>query len=143
MFKQHFDNFVCDADFIVCHVDGIKYTARLMQDAYRRATDDECYTEAQLTAWRADEWHFFGVVISASKNGVQLGDHLASLWGIEGNFPNGLDNPNAYFLDVANELLDEAKTTAHRLIAHMLAALSGPVNAKPATLEGRGAHDGL
>lgn len=136
MFKQHFDNFVCDAGFIVCHVDGVKYTARLQLDTDRNVAGEECYTEAQAEAWRADEWHFFGVVISASKNGVELGDYLASLWGIEGNFPNGHDNPNAYFLDVANELLDEAKTMADRSIAHMLAALSGPASVKPATLEG-------
>ena len=121
MFKTAFDKSVCDGDTITCTVDGVDYTARLEHDHDRRAEDSECYTPQQIAAWRADEWHFYGVVISAQKNGVPVGDHLASLWGIEGNFPDG---DNGYFLFLSNELLPEAITGAQATITDMLAKLA-------------------
>ena len=108
MFKSQFDAFVCEGDSITCEIDGVTYTARLAHDWDSRPEDSECYTKRQIEAWKADEWHFFGVVISAEIDGVSLGYHLASLWGIEGNFPSRRKNPNTYFRDAANELLDEA-----------------------------------
>ena len=53
-----------------------------------------------------------------------LGDHLASLWGIEGNYPSGRDNPNTYFLDVANELLPEAIEAAKAARSHIMEVLA-------------------
>ena len=54
-----------------------------------------------------EEYGFaYGIVISASYNGVHLSSHLASFWGVEANFPQG---DNSYLSEVANELLDEAR----------------------------------
>ncbi|CDN47583.1 hypothetical protein [Neorhizobium galegae] len=112
MFKTEFQPFVCEGDRITCTVDGIEFTARLEHDWDSKPTDFECYTKRQVEAWRGDEWHFFGVVISAELEGIDLGDYLASLWGIEGNFPSRRKNPNRYFRTVANELLPEAFAAA-------------------------------
>jgi hypothetical protein len=121
-FTKNFDTFVCEGDSIACTVDGINFTARLVRDydetphdldqpGWVYDTTDVRYGEESrriIEAWDNDEWHYFGVVIDAEKAGVTL-DGIASLWGIEGNFPgNGTDNPNLYFRTVANELLDEA-----------------------------------
>jgi hypothetical protein len=58
-----------------------------------------------MEAWRKDEWFYCGIVLSVSLEGVILGDHAASLWGIEANYP---DSDNAYLSEVANDLLAEA-----------------------------------
>ena len=109
MFKKHFDSYVCEGDSITCEVDGIEFTARLVFDSDSSPMDYECYSARQIKAWRRDEWHYFGVVISAKIEDVDLGKHLASLWRLEGNFPaTNRKNPNAYFLEVANNLLPEA-----------------------------------
>lgn len=123
MFSTHFGTYVCEGDSIACTVAGIDYTARLVRDEDGSVDDNDCYTAKNKAAWRNDEWHFFGVVLSASKNGVHLGE-LASLWAIEGNFPSRRKNPNTYFLEVANELLAEAQTAAETAVTDMLAKLA-------------------
>lgn len=124
MFKEQFGSYVCEGDTITCTVDGVEYTARLEHDWDSKPTDFECYSEKQIEAWRRDEWHFFGVVIQSSKDGVELCDHAASLWGIEGNFPLRRKNPNRYFRDVANELLPEAIETTRKQAAKMREVLA-------------------
>ena len=54
-------------------------------------------------AWENDDWFYCGIVLSAERDGWTK-DHLASLWGIECNYP---DSDNSYLLTVANELLAE------------------------------------
>lgn len=34
-----------------------------------------------IRGWFADEWFYCGIVIGASKEGVEIDDHCASLWG--------------------------------------------------------------
>lgn len=58
-----------------------------------------------LRLWCKDEWWWCSIIISASVGGIELDTCLASLGGIEANYP---DSDNAYLLEVANELLDEA-----------------------------------
>lgn len=58
-----------------------------------------------LRAWFASEWCYCGVVLSISRDGVMLDKSAASLWGIDKNYPG---SDNAYLLEVANELLNEA-----------------------------------
>lgn len=112
MFKAHFDNYVIAGDSIECEVGGVRYVATLEADTDSHVNDCECYTRSQIAAWKRDEWHFFGVVISAWIGDVEVTDHAASLWGIEGNFPSRKKNPNKYFRTVANELLNEAQQSA-------------------------------
>lgn len=68
-------------------------TAR--QRAARAARADYEY----LRAWCNDDWSYCGVIVTASRNGVELAS--ASLWGIE-------SNAGDYLRDVANELLEDA-----------------------------------
>lgn len=57
----------------------------------------------RLRGWCNDEWHYVGVVVTASRDGIDLGS--ASLWGIESDAGDYLD-------EVATELLDEALADA-------------------------------
>lgn len=59
-----------------------------------------------LKAWCDGEWHYYGIAVTVSKDGVELtGKYDHALWGIEGNYP---DSDNSHFVEVANELIDEA-----------------------------------
>ncbi|MDK3074094.1 hypothetical protein QO034_13310 [Sedimentitalea sp. JM2-8] len=65
-----------------------------------------------LKAWCDDEWFWCGVVVTVSRNGIELATE--SLWGIECNYP---DSDNSYLGDVARELATEAMETARDAIA--------------------------
>jgi hypothetical protein len=123
MFTQQFNDFVCAGDFIECEIEGLTMRATLEHDPAATPRDydfpgacfdtlDSEYGEENqevIDSWLNDGWHYFGLVISVEKNGIPVAAHVASLWGIEGNFPMGY---NSYFLEVANELLPEAKDQA-------------------------------
>ena len=65
-----------------------------------------------MRAWKADEWHYFGVAVTVSRSGVLLtGQYDHALWGIEGNYP-GDKQKNDYLRSVANDLLPEALDAA-------------------------------
>lgn len=53
----------------------------------------------RLIGWCKDEWTYVGVVVTVSREGVELAE--ASLWGIE-------SDAESYILEVANELIHEA-----------------------------------
>lgn len=130
MFRQEFDSFVCAGDSITCVVDGLTFVAILEHDHDCTPMDYDgpgcCFdtedpeygaeNEAIIEAWRNDEWHYFGLRIEVYRGFVKIEDHAASLWEIEGNFPNG---DNSYFLDVANELLPEAHAMAEIALQEM------------------------
>lgn len=65
-----------------------------------------------LKAWCDDEWFWCGVVVTVSRNGIELATE--SLWGIECNYP---DSDNSHLGDVARELATEAIETARDAIA--------------------------
>lgn len=77
------------------------------QRAARAAMDDF----KRLKNWCNNEWHYVGAVVTASRDGIELGN--ASLWGIE-------SDAGDYLLEVANELapeaLEQARGTIDRLI---------------------------
>jgi len=66
----------------------------------------------RLRAWCNDQWHWCGVVVTVSKEGIELGS--ASLWGIE-------SDAGDYLTEVANELLDEAMNEARAKLARLAA----------------------
>lgn len=103
MFTTPFSRFdVCHGDFIKCIVDGTEFTAYIDHDPDTLPDEFEGYSEERFETWKRDDWCFVGVVIRALRGGVLLGDYLASLWGIES------DSSPEYFLEVANDLLQEA-----------------------------------
>lgn len=108
MFTENFDKYACVGDTIQCKAGGFDFTARIEHDADTSPSDFGGYDAEHIAAWRADAWHYCGVVISAERNGVPIERHAASLWGIELNI---IEN-NDYLAEVANELLPEALAEA-------------------------------
>jgi len=137
MFTTQFDNYVCENDSIDCVVNGIRYTARVQHDPDCSPRDydapgccfdtssDEYGEENQkiIDAWDNDEWFYVVVVVSAciDESGHELGDYLACLGGVDCNFPGGDNN---YLMDVANELLDEAKEEANKELESLRESLA-------------------
>ena len=138
-FTQKFDDFVCMGDSISCEVDGYTIMARIAHDETPDAPDqrqdgfwpslypndtgfigagngwrdrfDKAQAKAErvMAAWKNDEWFYCGIILSVAIDGLTLDNHVASLWGIEANYP---DSDNAYLSEVANELLPEALEAA-------------------------------
>ena len=149
-FAQKFDSFVCIGDSITCELDGYTITARIAHDDTPDAPDErqdgfwpslypdnagfigagngwrdrfnaaQARAERVMAAWKADDWYYCGVILSAAIDGLTLTDHAASLWGIEANYP---DSDNAYLAEVANELLPEALEAAKAERARQCAIL--------------------
>jgi hypothetical protein len=70
-------------------VDGFDIEAGLVYDYDSTVKDVECYDEETIAAYYRDEWHYVGIIITASKAGVVLGQ--ASLWGSEYGILPGVD----------------------------------------------------
>jgi hypothetical protein len=68
-----------------------------------------------LRAWANDEWRWVGVVVTATRDGIELG--RASLWGIESEDYPGSDG--SYLIEVANELTGEALNDATAQLARL------------------------
>ena len=138
MFTEKFDKYVCDGDSISTEVEGFEIRARIVWDTDRGIDDDDGHSldqsvtgcnDAQMEkikaarlAYGRGDWGYCGVVLSVARNGVELSDHAASLWGIEANYPEG---DNGYLSEIANELLAEALDYAKKEQARILTALQG------------------
>lgn len=61
-----------------------------------------------LRRWCNDQWAYCGVIVSASRNGIELGQ--ASVWGVE-------DSNSDYLLSTANELIEETIEQARANVA--------------------------
>jgi hypothetical protein len=110
-----FDNYVCHGDTITWSKEGFDFVARVEHDQDTKPTDCDCYDEADIDRWNNDEWFYCGLVVSVSRNGVELSEHAASLWGIDCNF--GKDN--SYLSEVAQELESEALDVARAELARL------------------------
>jgi len=112
-----FDNYACIGDRITWSKDGFDLTAYLEYDQDSKPSDCDCYSPLKIKQWKNDEWFFVGVVLSVSKNDVEITDHAASLWGIECNYNK---RANLHLSQVAKELeseaIDCAKSEASRII---------------------------
>lgn len=140
-FPKAFHKYVCEGDTLAIEHNGISYVAKIVRDDDTESPDkrDDGFwpsldpestgyigpkskstlrkhmarAKATLEAWNKDEWFYCGVMISASFDDIELDANVASLWGIECNYPKyGRHDPNAYLTEVANELLGEAITFA-------------------------------
>ena len=150
-FSSSFDAYACTGDTITAQVEGFTITARVERDDDSGAPDKECEgfwpslnprnagyigpkSESTLArhmaratevmrAWRKDEWFWCGVVLSISRNGIELDNHAASLWGIECNYPTFTKaqekRSNAYLTEVANDLLSEAVEAGKATMARL------------------------
>lgn len=89
-----------------------QYKATMTAGQYAEAAVQRDFDS--LRAWCNDDWCWVGVVLSLSKDGIELDDYAASLWGIE-------SEAGDYFNDVANELLDEAVEAGEARLAELVA----------------------
>lgn len=64
----------------------------------------------RLRAWCNDDWHWCGIVVTAYRNGIELGS--ASLWGIE-------SDSSDYLEETARELCEEAMEQAREALASL------------------------
>jgi hypothetical protein len=55
--------------------------ARLLHDNDSSPNDVDVFTPKQIEAWKNNEWHYVGLEVLVSFNGIELGQ--ASVWGIE------------------------------------------------------------
>lgn len=151
-FSERFDTYACEGDTIGCEVDGFTFTARIVaddcpdapdqrQDGFwpslykdapgfigpgnsfrQRFAEAQAKAEAVMEAWRKGDWFYCGIVLSVERDGIDLDDHAASLWGVECNYP-GTDN--SYLNTVANELLSEALDAGRVASARLAATVTG------------------
>lgn len=112
-----FDKYVCVGDKITWNFEGFDFVATVHQDSVSSIDDCECYDEKDIAAFKDDAWFYCGILISVSKNGIELCQHAASLWGIDCNFP-GSDNSNLSEAaqEMQGEALEEAKKELKRFI---------------------------
>lgn len=108
-----FDTYVCIGDEITIERAGQKYVARIEHDTDTSVDDfDLDYSDDVVKAWRADEWHFVGVVVEMVCAHCGEVSHTggASLWGIESNLPGEERACSNYLSQVAHELTHELTT---------------------------------
>ena len=135
-FTEKFLPFVCEGDTIACTVDGFDITARLLRDdcldppdqrqdgfwpslticdagfigpgpnSRHRFAEAQAQADAVMSAWKAGDWFYCGIVLSVAFEDVELDRHCASIWGVEANYPG---SDNAYLTEIASELLPEAR----------------------------------
>lgn len=115
-----FDNYACVGDTIKWQKDGFDLCALIEYDEGTKPTDYDCYSPIKIKQWRNDEWFFCGIVLSVSKNGIEILEHAASLWGIDCNYNA---RSNSYLSTVAKELESEALENAEQQVEKMLEAL--------------------
>jgi len=115
-----FPAYACVGDTIAWTREGFDFVARLEYDNDTKPADFDCYDADYVERWRDDEWFYVGMVLSVSRNGVELSKNAASLWGIECNFS---DTSSAYLSEVAQELEAEALETARAEVARIKQAL--------------------
>lgn len=133
--KDTFSSFVCHGDTIQRHYEGYDFTVRLVHDDVTTPMDydekgccfdttDPEYGEENreiIEAWKRDEWHYFGLVVSVEYNGFTIDDHISSVWGYEGNFPKGNNN---FLTEEAESLIREALANVQRAHEAMINSLA-------------------
>jgi hypothetical protein len=98
------------------------FTIRIEPDLDAKPSDYDCYSKKAIRAWEREDWFFCGLALSGEYNGVPLPEkYLASLWGIEANFPG---SKNRRLEEIARELLPEAKCRAGEVLEEMLERLN-------------------
>jgi len=115
-----FAKYACLGDSITWQCEGFDITARIEFDHGTRPDQFDCYAPEDVQRWWEDDWFYVGVVLSVSRNGVELSDHAASLWGIDCNFS---DTSNAYLSKVAQEMEDETVECAKKRVLEILEKL--------------------
>ena len=114
---SEFNSYVCPGDTITWTHEGFDFVARLERDYDTNPTDFDCYDEADIQRWKNDEWFYGGLVLSVSRNGVELSDHAASMWGIDCNFGDNNDHLSEFAQELEAEALETARVELTRIKA--------------------------
>lgn len=100
---------------------GFDISAAIEPDCDITPNDFDCYDQQTIDAWKADRWYYVGLVVTASRDGIELGS--SSLWGIEyGDMP-GIDewvnplNQMDDYQDIVDDAIEQAKQTLAKLVA--------------------------
>jgi len=64
--------------------DGFDLVAYKVFDYDTDIDDFDCYDKTDVKAWRDDEWRFVGVVVKASRDGIELGED--ALYGVQDGY---------------------------------------------------------
>jgi hypothetical protein len=139
-FQKGFGSYVCAGDWIDGEADGFTVRATVYRDdnADRpdqmsegfwpsRDPNDAGYTpnywpefyraQEAMRAWQADEWFYCGIAVTVFKDDVCLSTpYEHALWAIEANYPG---SDNAYLLEVANDLVEDAIAAAKEKTAEL------------------------
>lgn len=140
IFETDFKPYALAGDAIEGSAEGFDLVARIVYDEDYRLDYDDCHNLEALKgeskevrdwvtkcqkAWLNEEWFYCGIVIWVYRNGVEISEHAASLWGIECNYPQKDESKNAniHLREVANEIAWEALETAESELERMREAL--------------------
>lgn len=150
-FSERFGRYVCVGDTITTEAEGFTVTATIHYDQDSGPPDEECdgfwpsldpkddgyigpkskstlarhmaHARHVLESWKNDEWFYCGIVLSVSKNGIELDDHAAALWRIDANYPargkRAQAKTNDYLSEVADEMLGEALEAGKAALAKL------------------------
>lgn len=133
-FKQRFNKYVSAGDSIETEVDGLTYIATIDHDYSYSVDDDDVHTitddmyedqvariESALEALDNGEWFYCFVTISLWCDGVLINKNVASVGGVEANYPG---SANRGLSDIADDLLPEATKAGEMFAIKLQAALS-------------------
>jgi len=107
--------------------DGFDLRASIVPDDHCGDTPDGDYTDEQIDAYRAGDWRYVGLIVTASRAGIDLGSD--SLWAVEeGVYPTaggerividplGQDGSLSYYgEDMIGNAIADARMTLASLI---------------------------
>jgi len=115
-------------------VDGFSITLSLDYDPDFRPTDFDCYTPRQIEAWMQDSWWYVYALVTASKEGIELG-HAGmggtecgyfTITDLDDNFIDAIrididsmvrDRLDGYLDDMIKEAIAEGRATLAKLTA--------------------------
>lgn len=114
-------------------VPALSYRIDVVPDDDSRPEETDALDEADVAAWKADEWRYVGVMVTPVIEGIgDLDESSSDLWGVEfGTLPNvpsiDLDQPVKQY--PVPDLIEDVR-------ANLLATL-GPIAAKLTEVTGK------
>lgn len=129
-----FDKYVVHGDFVEWEQEDFHMRATVLFDPDTTPMDYDmpgwCFDTSHpefgkrsrelIESWKADEWFYCGVRVTASKEGLELGEETT--WGVEANFPDADGNP--YLSELADCLAVQAIEAANDRITRLCATRS-------------------
>ena len=106
-------------DTLTLEHDGFTVHIAVTRDEDASPFDADCYTPADIAAWRRDEWIFVTYTYTATRHGVELG--RTSIGGSHWDFPGTESSigawiaENYYHPDLLAEAAEEARATLAQL----------------------------